>query len=54
MPRITTDLIVGSGLVLALLMSIGLGGGTELQTNIASGLVGFLGRAAIDHKEGIK
>lgn len=46
--HITTDMIVGSGLVIALLASIFCGGSAELQTTLGSGLVGYLGRAAID------
>ena len=50
--EITTDVIVGAGLVLALILSIFAGGSTELQTTLASGLVGFLGRSALERKEG--
>ena len=48
----TTDTIVGTGLVTALILSIFTGGSTELQTTLASGLVGFLGRSALEQKEG--
>lgn len=47
--KITTDMIVGTGLVIALLAAIFCGGSTELQTTLGSGLVGYLGRAAIDN-----
>ena len=47
--KITTDMIVGTGLVAALLAAIFLGGSTELQTTLGSGLIGYLGRTAIDH-----
>lgn len=50
--KITTDIIVGAGLVTALILSIFAGGSTELQTTLASGLVGFLGRSALEQKEG--
>lgn len=50
--KITTDLIVGTGLVSALLVTIFLGGSTELQTTLSSGLIGYLGRTAIDHGGG--
>lgn len=50
--KITTDMIVGTGLVSALLATIFLGGSTELQTTLGSGLIGYLGRTAIDHGEG--
>ncbi len=50
--RITTDLIVGAGLVLALFAAILNDGSTELQTTLASGLIGYLGRTAIDHGGG--
>lgn len=45
---INTDMIVGAGLVIALLLSIGMGGSWELQTSLASGLTGYLGRSAVD------
>lgn len=45
---ISTDMIVGTGLVIALLLSIGMGGSWELQTSLASGLTGYLGRSAVD------
>lgn len=47
--NITTDLIVGCGLVVALVLSIVLGGATELQTTLASGLIGYLGRVGMEH-----
>ena len=47
--KITTDLIVGTGLVLALLVSIVCGSSSELQTTLGSGLIGYLGRTAIEH-----
>ena len=50
--EITTDVIVGAGLVLALLASIFCGASSELQTTLASGLVGFLGRSAMEHGGG--
>lgn len=50
--KITTDMIVGTGLVAALLAAIFLGGSTEMQNTIASGLIGYLGRTAIDHGGG--
>lgn len=45
---ISTDMIVGTGLIIALLLSIGMGGSWELQTSLASGLTGYLGRSAVD------
>lgn len=50
--KITTDTIVGTGLVIALLASIFLSSSTEMQTTIASGLIGYLGRTAIAHGGG--
>ena len=50
--KITTDMIVGTGLVMALLAAIILGGSTELQTTLGSGLIGYLGRTAIEHGGG--
>lgn len=49
--RITTDIIVGTGLVVALLAAIFCGGSTELQTTLGSGLVGYLGRSAIENRK---
>jgi len=49
--RITTDLIVGAGLVLALFAAILNDGSTELQTTLASGLIGYLGRTAIENRK---
>ena len=46
--KITPDLIVAAGLVVALVLSIVLGGDTTLQTNIAAGLTGYLGRSIVD------
>lgn len=50
--HVTTDMIVGTGLVLALLAAIFGGGSTELQTTLGSGLIGYLGRTAIEHGGG--
>lgn len=52
--KISTDMIVGTGLVAALLAAIFCGGSTELQTTLASGLIGYLGRTAIDHAGTLK
>lgn len=46
--NISTDMIVSAGLIIALLMSIGMGGSWELQNSLASGLTGYLGRSAVD------
>ena len=46
--KITTDTIVGAGLVLALILSILFGSSAELQTTLGSGLIGYLGRTAIE------
>lgn len=43
---ITTDMIVGFGLVIALILSIALGSGSEIQTTLGAGLVGYIGRVA--------
>lgn len=47
----SVDKIIGTGLIAALILSIlagtWTGGGVELQTTIASGLLGFLGRIAM-------
>lgn len=43
---ITTDMIVGFGLVIALILSIALGAGSEIQTTLGAGLVGYIGRVA--------
>lgn len=50
--KITTDLIVGTGLVLALLVSIFCGASSELQTTLASGLIGYMSRGYIEHGGG--
>lgn len=55
--KITMDMIVGTGLVVALLAAIFCGGSTELQTTLASGLTGYLGRSAlekIDRKDDLR
>jgi hypothetical protein len=44
--NISTDKIIAVGLVVALLLSIVCGLSSELQTNIAVGLIGYLGKAA--------
>lgn len=46
--KFTPDIIVAVGLVVALVLSIVLGGDTTLQTNIAAGLTGYLGRSIVD------
>lgn len=46
---ITLDKIVGAGLVLALLLSMFIGENKDLQTSIASGLIGWLSRGAVEH-----
>lgn len=43
---ITTDMIVGFGLVVALILSIVLDSGSEIQTTLGAGLVGYIGRVA--------
>lgn len=51
--KLTPDIIVATGLVVALVLSIVLGGDVTLQTNIAAGLTGFIGRSVVDKpKEG--
>lgn len=47
---LTVDKIVGTGLVLALVLSLYTGGATEMQTTIASGLVGWMSRGALEHE----
>lgn len=49
--HMTTDMIVGTGLVIALLAAILFGGSTELQTTLGSGLIGYLGRTAIENRK---
>lgn len=46
--KLTPDIIVATGLVVALVLSIVLGGDVTLQTNIAAGLTGFIGRSVVD------
>lgn len=50
--RITTDMIIGTGLVFALIIAVVNGTSTELQTTLGSGLIGYLGRTAIEHGGG--
>lgn len=53
--HVTTDTIVGTGLVIVLLAAILFGGSTELQTTLGSGLIGYLGRTAIENrKDGLR
>lgn len=42
------DMIVEAGLVLALFMSIIFGSSEQLQSNIATGLIGYLGKTAVN------
>lgn len=49
--NISTDQIVGAGLVITLIAGLFVGSSTELQTTIASGLIGFLSRGIIEHKQ---
>ncbi len=39
------DKILGVGILLALYLSIALGGDVNFQTTIASGLIGYIGRS---------
>lgn len=49
----TTDFVVGIFLGCALICAIFAGGSSELQTTIASGLIGYMGRVATEKgKEG--
>lgn len=52
MVKITTDMIVGALLCLALIVDIALGGPTEVATNLSAGLVGYLGRSIVDNRTG--
>lgn len=49
--KISTDMIIGTGLIVALIISIFAGANNELQTTLGSGLIGYLGRTAIEHGE---
>ena len=51
MKKLTTDFVVGTGLVIALLVSIVCGASSELQTTLGSGLIGYLGRTAMEHTD---
>lgn len=42
--KITTDMIVGTGLVVALILNIALGGDMQITMNLSTGLVGWLGK----------
>ena len=50
--KFTPDIIVAGGLVVALIISIVLGGDVTLQTNIAAGLTGFIGRSVMGETGG--
>ena len=50
----TTDKIIAIGLVVALILSLFIGGNEKLQNDIAIGLVGFLGRGFLDSNTGGK
>ena len=52
MVKITTDMIVGALLCLALIVDIALGGPAEVATNLSAGLVGYLGRSIVDNRTG--
>ena len=58
--RLAPDLIIGAGLVLALVLSIllpafGVAGDMErLRSDIVIGLVGYMGRVAVAEKHGDK
>ena len=49
--HVTTDMIVGTGLVIVLLAAIIFGSSAELQTTLGSGLIGYLGRTAIEGRK---
>lgn len=48
----TTDKIIAIGLVIALNLSIIIGTSGELQTNVAVGLIGYLGRIVMEKRDG--
>ena len=52
MVKITTDMIVGALLCLALIVDIALGGPAEVAANLSAGLVGSLGRSIVDNRTG--
>lgn len=45
--KLTTDMIVGTGLVAALILNIILGGDTQITMNLSTGLVGFIGKSVL-------
>lgn len=45
--KLTTDIIVGTGLVAALILNIILGGDTQITMNLSTGLVGFIGKSVL-------
>lgn len=49
--RVTTDMIVGAGLIIALWVAIYCDD-TELQKTLGSGLIGYIGRTAIESHGG--
>jgi hypothetical protein len=50
----STDKIIAVGLIVALLMSFFVGADKDLQSTIAVGLIGFLGRVGIEKQEARK
>jgi hypothetical protein len=50
----STDKIIAVGLIVALLMSFFVGADKDLQSTIAVGLIGFLGRVGIEKQEAKK
>lgn len=45
--KITTDMIVGTGLAAALILNIVLGGEAQITMNLSTGLVGFIGKSVL-------
>lgn len=51
--KFSTDMIIGVGLVIALLASIFTGDSSGLQNTLGSGLIGYLGRVVQEPKAGL-
>lgn len=49
--KLTPDMIISIGLVLALIIGILFGSSSELLTGIVGGLTGYLGRTIVDSQD---
>ena len=45
-----TDKVIGVGLVLTLILSLWIGTSENIQTNIISGLIGYMSKTVVDRR----